>query len=170
MDQLVIHLSINHATLPRIHIFLSHLQTGLLDMHVPPSQNNTLHSRSKTNPAVYDNDDHLHSPTVTRTGGRERRRSRYTAWNAIRSTLSSGSTKASSISEYPLRLQPEQGIELSTTIYTGDGESTRSMLPQQGSHVPPLPSEGLPKDYQEGKDTLGGVRVQKEIKMAWDSA
>jgi hypothetical protein len=167
MDQIVVHLSINHATLPRIHTFLAHLQTGLLDMHVPPSQNNTQISKSRTNPTGHGDNDHLDSPTPTRSGGRERRRPKHTTWNAIRSTLSTKSSKASSISEYPLRLQPEHGIELSTTVYTGDGESTRSILPQNPSNVPPLPREGLPKEDQ---DKLGGVRVQKEIKMAYDSA
>lgn len=73
--------------------------------------------------------------------------------------------KADSISEHPLRLQPEQGIELSTTVYTGDADSTRSLGQHNHLGTTLIPSEGLSRE-----EAKGGVRVHKEIKMAYDRA
>lgn len=63
-------------------------------------------------------------------------------------------SKAPSISECPLRLQPELGIELSTTVHVGDGSSMHS----EGNKS---------RSYETLKD---GVRVKKEIRMAYDDA
>ncbi|KAF2185563.1 hypothetical protein K469DRAFT_632088, partial [Zopfia rhizophila CBS 207.26] len=52
LDQVVVHLSINHATLPRVHGFLSNLQTGLLVTRLTatevPNTNSKGSKRSRT--------------------------------------------------------------------------------------------------------------------------
>ena len=174
MDQIVIHLSVNHATLPRIQIFLSNLQSGFLTMTIPVNDSTFNSKYSESHPTA-DNGDNS-SPKTSRTGqrksnGRERRWSKMKNWSPLHTLVNkTTSSKAPSISEHPLRLLPEQGIELSTTVYTGDNESTRSNIPQNVSHNPTLPKTGLGKEYGEGKDNLGGVRVQKEIEMAFNEA
>lgn len=165
MDQIVVHLSINHATLPRIQIFLANLQTATIGLQMPVDRiSSTMGSKTPKSKSTQDDDEH---PTITsRDRSKSKGRWRYKSWHAIKDTISTKSTtKAPSISEHPLRLQPEQGIELSTTVYTGDGESTRSNGQQQSYGPATLPNEGLARD-----ETRGGVRVHKEIKMAYDRA
>lgn len=71
-------------------------------------------------------------------------------------------SKTPSISEHPLRLEPESGIEMSTTICAGDGESKQSD-DNGGRQDPPgpakLPSERLTKDR---------LRIHKEFKIAYN--
>ncbi|KAH8711967.1 hypothetical protein GQ44DRAFT_714188 [Phaeosphaeriaceae sp. PMI808] len=128
LDQVVVHLSINHATLPRVHIFLSNLQTGLLVTRLTTSAVNT---NSKGSKHSRDAD-----ASLPLSGTDERGRSSHWKWRQ----KSDGSfskrklmkllkldhddtTKEGSISESPLRLQLEQEFELSTTIYTDDDSS-----------------------------------------------
>jgi hypothetical protein len=141
MDQIVIHLSINHATLPRIQIFLSNLQTGLLDMHVPVT-----YRRSRD----------LQQPDRAKPRQDHKLRSGYGYWSSWRTRLSSmTSSKAPSISEHPLRLQPELGIELQTTVQAEVRESRESSdNALRGSEI----------------SRIDGVRVKKEVRMAYNTA
>ncbi|PVH99995.1 hypothetical protein DM02DRAFT_655868 [Periconia macrospinosa] len=145
LDQVVVHLSINHTTLPRIHVFFSNLQTGLLVTQVTARGEN---SRSKGSKQTD-----------------EQERSSGWKWsNKSRGSLSkskmikmlridrSERRKEGSISESPLRLQPEQGIELSTTIYaercstsSASGKNEDREMWNQESTSSGLPSTTLPK-------------------------
>ncbi|KAF2107072.1 hypothetical protein BDV96DRAFT_606870 [Lophiotrema nucula] len=140
LDLIVMHLSINHATLPRVHVFLSNLQTGLLVTRLTTNAISTNSKGSKRSPDADDScetaaDGRANSSRWkrwkrSRSGSYERpapARSRSSrVLNLLKSIDRSNDTqKEGSISESPLRLQPEHGIELSTQIYA-DADSTAS--------------------------------------------
>lgn len=139
LDQVVVHLSINQATLPRIHVFLSNLQTGLLVTQLTAGPANPRKSKSKHSDPNDPNDPNDDSLQLSGTSEQERSTSRWRWSSKPEGSLSrrkskmlkmlqfdrSDNDKEGSISESPLRLQPEQGIEMSTTIYA-DGRSTNS--------------------------------------------
>lgn len=134
LDQVIVHLSINHATLPRVHVFLSNLQTGLLVTQLTTAAPTATRSKgSKRSGDAGDADDAV---PLSGTGTRDRSArwkphgslSRRKVLRMLNLDRSGGgdAAKEGSISESPLRLQPEQGIELSTTIYADCGGSTGS--------------------------------------------
>lgn len=104
------------------------------------------------------------------------------ARSKVMDMLKSGDrTKEGSISESPLRLQPEQGIELSTTIYA-DGDSTSSAGgktdgreewgPQgssKGGSINTLPMEYLSRSESERPLRAGTqdlmINVHKTVKI-----
>lgn len=132
MDLVVMHLSLNHATLPRVHVFLSNLQTGLLVTRLTTSAVNSNSKGSKRSPDADESlplsgtDEREHSSRWKWRSGPKSNgsRSRGRVLKLLRSNHSDNN-KEGSISESPLRLQPEHGIELSTQIYA-DGDSTAS--------------------------------------------
>jgi hypothetical protein len=146
MDQIVVHLSINHATLPRIQNFLANLQLGPISVHVPASSHSD--EQSKHQSAVHKLDPT--SPTSQR------------AWNAICNHFT-GTVSVPSISEQPLRYQQERGgIELSTIVYSDKGEQLEQRNAENGrSEATSLSDEGLSRERSSGQ--RGRVRVQKDI-------
>jgi hypothetical protein len=124
VDQLVVHLSINQATVPRVHVFLGSLQTGLLMTRITANQ--TSHSkRSGNNGNGFSNSN---SSTFKKAiwSSSNSSKLRSSLANIFTPKRSNTQQKASSISENPLNLHPDQGIELSTSIYAGDQESRAS--------------------------------------------
>jgi hypothetical protein len=141
MDQFVIHLSINHATLPRIQIFLSNLQTGLLDMQIPTVYRPSRFSKRSQPDRTKSNQDSTLQSHHTRLSW---------CWPQM---LGMTSSKASSISEHPLQLRPELDIELSTVVHADNGG--------------PLRNDDIRRGY--GTSTREGVIV-KEVRVAYNEA
>jgi hypothetical protein len=122
LDQVIVHLSINHATLPRVHVFLSNLQTGLL---VTRLATNAVNRNSKGSKRSRDADASL----PLNGSGERRRRSQWNWSQKPDRSVSKGKVmkllepdhneiiKEGSISESTLRLQGDQDFELVTTIY-----------------------------------------------------
>lgn len=115
MDQIVVHLSIGHATLPRIQTFLSHLQIGGMSTNMSSGQGGTQTTAQGRGSAAKATQDYLRRSKVGRTSEK--------AWSLLCSRLTGSLKRSSSISEQPLRhRQQQQGIELSTIVYSGDDE------------------------------------------------
>lgn len=115
MDQIVVHLSIGHATLPRIQTFLSHLQIGGMSTNMSSGQGGTQTTAQGRGSAAKATQDYLRRSKVGRTSEK--------AWSSLCSRLTGSLKRSSSISEQPLRhRQQQQGIELSTIVYSGDDE------------------------------------------------
>lgn len=166
MDQITVHLSINHATLPRIHTFLSHLQIGAMSIQIPATQGDTT--------AV--------APESSVTARKERAQQRATTqpnesqpkrdgkvrilgkiWNAVHDIVVGRLNRASSISEHPLKHYEE--IELSTTIFAGKSEPVAWIVESNRSVPILLSSEALIRE--DTTHPLGGVRVQKDIRVSY---
>ncbi|KAF2257797.1 hypothetical protein CC78DRAFT_549644 [Lojkania enalia] len=176
-DQVAVHLSINHATLPRVHVFLGNLQTGLLVTRITTSAVNT---GSKGSKPSRDADE-----TLVLSGTDDKERSSRWKWrfttSGSRSTSRmmklilksdrSDTNEEASLSESPLRLQPEQGIELSTTIYA-DGDSTASAKGRDDSRYElnrqTISTRGsitaLPNEYMSRHSNIT-INVHKTVEM-----
>lgn len=122
MDQVILHLSLNHATLPRIHVFLSGLQTGLLVPRLTLADNVDVYTSPGTNirrTAQVSQDD-------MQSGSRQPRSGFFSAFkpNTARHSVSLNDDAHGSKTQ--LKLHPEQGTEMSTFVTVGDGDSTSS--------------------------------------------
>lgn len=155
MDQIVVHLSINHATLPRIQTFLSHLQIGGMSTHMGASRGGIRTTSKGRSSAAKTTQDDL---KVGRTSDK--------AWNSLCNRFTGSVNRTPSISEEPLRHQ--HGIELSTIVYSGKDDATHRNMEQSRSAATSLSSsrEGLTREDIAG--SLGGVRVQKEFHVVYD--
>jgi len=155
MDQIVVHLSINHATLPRIQTFLSHLQLGGMSTNMGAGRSGIRTTSKGRSSAAKTTQDVL---KVGRTSDK--------AWNSLCNRLTGSLNRTPSISEEPLRQQ--QGIELSTIVYSGNGEAKHRHVEQSRSAATSLSSsrEGMTREDITG--SLGGVRVQKEFHVVYD--
>ncbi|KAF2750889.1 hypothetical protein M011DRAFT_464696 [Sporormia fimetaria CBS 119925] len=118
MDQVVVHLSLNHASLPRVHTFLRNLQTGMAVSRVTGgggdmSKVGTAQPSGSRRPLQ-----------VVETG----RSGRSGFFNALRSqpAHSVSENQDAHSSETHLRLEPEHGTEMSTFVTVGDNDSTSS--------------------------------------------
>jgi hypothetical protein len=163
MDQIVVHLSINHATLPRIQTFLSHLQIGGMSTHMGASRSGTRTTSKGRSSAAKASQNHLNGNKVGRTSDK--------AWNSLCNRLTRSLNRTPSISEQPLRQQQQQqqqqqGIELSTIVYSGKGEVEQRNVEQGQSAATSLSSEGLIREESTGR--LGGVRVQRDFHVGYD--
>jgi hypothetical protein len=140
MDQLVVHLSITHATLPRIQTFLANLQIGGISLPVEATSHLSKTAQSSSN----------------------------SAWTAFRAHLTPNpprtSTSNTSTSELPLR--ERENIELSTIVYTGKGEVEQKNAEHGRSGATSLSSEGLDRDGNAGKKR--GVMVQRDVSVTYD--
>lgn len=120
MDQAVVHVSLNHATLPRVHAFLANLQTGLLASRLTKDNNVTIGSYGTGL-------NYGSAKTMNETQGSKVGKSGF-----FRSMRQNGPRQSVSMhvdahdSETQLRLQPDHGNELSTFVTVGDAESTSS--------------------------------------------
>jgi hypothetical protein len=115
MDQIVVHLSIGHATLPRIQTFLSHLQIGGISTNMSSGQSGTRTTAQGRVSAAKATQDYLRRSKVGQTSEK--------AWNSLCSRLTGSLKRSPSISEQPLRYrQQQQGIELSTIVCSGEDE------------------------------------------------
>lgn len=157
MDQIVVHLSINHATLPRIQTFLSHLQIGGMSTHMGASRSGTRTTSKGRNSAAKISQNHLNGNKVERTSDK--------AWNSLCNCLTRSLNRTPSISEQPLR-QQQQGIELSTIVYSGKGGAEQRNVEQGRSAATSLSSEGLTREESTGR--LRGVRVQRDFYVVYD--
>jgi hypothetical protein len=157
MDQVVVHLSINHATLPRIQNFLSNLQLGPLRLDVSGSQSGMQTATTRSG-----------QPSKRKSTGHQAEPTSHRAWNALCNHLTGTVSRTSSISEQPLRHEREQGIELSTIVYTGKGGLEQRNAEHGRSAATSLSSDGL--DRLGNRDQQGGVRVQKDISVTYDRA
>jgi hypothetical protein len=155
MDQVVVHLSINHATLPRIQNFLSNLQIGPISVHMPASQSGMQTATARSD-----------QPKERRSTGDKVEPTSHRAWNALRSHLTGTVSRKSSISEQPLRHEEDQGIELSTIVYTGKGGLEQRNGEHGRSAATSLSSDGL--DRRGTRDQQGGVRVQKDVSVTYE--
>jgi hypothetical protein len=155
MDQIVVHLSINHATLPRIQTFLSHLQISSMSTHMGGART-TSKERSGTA-----------KTTRKQLNGKKVERTSNKAWNPLSNCLTGSLNRTPSISEQPLRRpQQQQGIELSTIVCSGKGEVEQRYVEHGRSAATSLSSEGLTREG--GTGWLGGVRVQREFHVVYD--
>jgi hypothetical protein len=156
MDQIVIHLSINYATLPRIQTFFSHLQVSHMGIQITAAYPLSI-ERSNTAPLK----DHIqqHHTTTHRaqnhSNAHEARRSSYKAWNTLCTGLAGSLNRTPSISEQPLT---EQGIELSTTVFPGKGETgQRREWEEHGrSTATSLSNEAMGSEVSTGQLAGGG--------------
>jgi hypothetical protein len=158
MDQIVVHLSINHATLPRIQTFLSHLQIGGMSTHMGASRSGTRTTSKGRSSAAKTSQNHLNGNKVGRTSDK--------AWNSLCNRLTGSLNRTPSISEQPLRHQQQQGNELSTIVYSGKGKAEQRNVEQGRSAATSLSSEGLTREESTGR--LGGVRVQRDFHVVYD--
>jgi len=122
IDQVVVHLSINQATLPRVHVFLGNLQTGLLTTRIT-AKDRPKGTKGSRGP-YSGNSSGLHSfkkaISSKNAASSSKPHSNSMLSGLFSSKRSSGyNRKPGSISENPLNLHPENGIELSTSIYAG---------------------------------------------------
>ena len=107
MDQFVIYLSINHATLSHFRNILSSLHMGSMSTHMGASRSPTCKGRSS---AAQAGQNHLNESKVDRP-----------SWKIL---CNRSTERSASISEQPLWSQEQQqGIELSTITYSGKGEA-----------------------------------------------
>jgi hypothetical protein len=158
MDQIVVHLSINHATLPRIQNFLSHLQNGGMSFHMDATRSGLGPMSKRRSSAIQTGQSHSHGRAVEQASNN--------TWNSLRSRLTGSINRTPSISEQPLRFQPQTGIELSTIVYSGMGQLDQINLEQGRSAATSLSSEGLAREERAGG--LGGVKVQTDVHMVYD--
>jgi hypothetical protein len=140
MDQLVVHLSITHSTLPRIQTFLANLQIGGISLPVEATSHVSKTAQPTSN----------------------------SAWTAFRVHLTSNPprTSTSNISTSELPLRERENIELSTIVYTGKGEFEQRNTKHSRSGATSLSSEGLDRDRNTRNQ--GGVRVQKDVSVTYD--
>jgi hypothetical protein len=155
MDQIVVHLSINHATLPRIQNFLSHLQIGPMSLHMTKTQNTAPTSRVRNT-----------QPDKSQTNGHKAEPTTYKALNSLYNRLTGTISRSSSISEQPLRYRQERGIELSTIVYAGKGELDQQNAQSGRSAATSLSSDDL--NREESSDQGRGVRMQKDISVTYN--
>lgn len=121
MDQVIIHLSLNHATLPRVHHFLGSLQTGLLVPRLIAGDNVKLSSYgSGLKYGSGKTEDGIQSGSKTGRSGFFRSMKQ----NGPRQSVSMHAEAHDSKTQ--LRLQPDHGNEMSTFVTAGDTESTSS--------------------------------------------
>jgi hypothetical protein len=155
MDQIVVYLSINHATLPRIQTFLFYLQIGSMSTHMGGART-TLKEKSSTAKTTRKQ---LNEKKVGRTSNK--------AWDPLSNCLTGSLNRIPSISEQPLRRpQQQQGIELLTIVCSRKGEVEQRYAEHGRSAAPLLSSGGL--TGEEGAEWLGGVRAQREFYVVYD--
>jgi hypothetical protein len=143
MDQIVVHLSINHATLPRIQSFLSHLQIDSLGSRVTVAQSDSNRDRTKNSAATY----------------------RRFSKSAFCTGINRGVNKAPSISEQPLRCQQHEDVELSTLVDARKNVFTGGKMHHARSAATSLSNKGADR---ESKCQSEGVRVQKDIYITYN--
>lgn len=124
MDQIVVHLSINHTTLPDIHNVLSSLHTGGMSTHMGASRGPTCEARDK---AIKVGQDHLNEDKVDEPSDK--------AWKFWYNGVA---WKMASISEERLW---QQDIELSTITRPGKGEVEQGNVEQGRTAATSLLSE-----------------------------
>ncbi|USP78385.1 hypothetical protein yc1106_05659 [Curvularia clavata] len=162
MDQIVVHLSINHATLPRIQNFLSHLQVGPLIPETTVAQSASDRSKggSRSNNSKYaklsQNDANKSGPNIGRQLSHR--------WSTLYAGLNKGLGKEPSISEQPLRSERHEEIELSTMVYVGEDVHREGKVHRGQSAAISLSSDGANQDTA----TLGVVRVRKDIQVTYE--
>lgn len=117
MDQVVAHLSLNHASLPRVHLFLRNLQTGMgasiITTNDPTGMLSNSYSQRLSNTKALD------VRTTQRPGFS----------NMFRSTSGREPVSMNNdghCSEDELRLKPAYVTEMTTFVTGGDGDSTSS--------------------------------------------
>lgn len=164
MDQIVVHLSINHATLPRIQSFLSHLQVGPLIPETTVAQSASDRSKgrngtgSRSNHSKYAK---LSQNDVNKSGSRQSSH----VWSALYAGFNKGLGRAPSISEQPLRAERHDAIELSTMVHTGEDVHKEGKVHRVQSAAISLSSDSA---NQENTTPLGGVRVRKDIQITYE--
>ena len=163
MDQIIVHSSINHATLPRIKAFLSHLQIGPMSVRITAVQ--TYRSIS--------NEQQARQTTVVQPNGSKQNeaafgRPSYQVWRALTNILWGRLSRAPSISEQPLKHPHELGIELSTTVWAGNSALSRSDGDDGQPAAAPLPSEVLNRG--ENSARFWGVTVRSDIDVTYELA
>jgi hypothetical protein len=155
MDQIVIHLSINHATLPRIQTFLSHLQVDHMGIQMTAAYTNTPLSGERSNTAPFKDHPRQHA-TAHQSNAHETRRTSYKGWNTLCTSLVGSLNRTPSISEQPLT---EQSIELSSTGFTRKGETAQKREWEHGrSAATSLSNEGV----SSGDDSTGRLASGRE--------
>ncbi|KAF2847929.1 hypothetical protein T440DRAFT_520366 [Plenodomus tracheiphilus IPT5] len=170
MDQIVVHLSINHATLPRIQNFLSHLQMGPINIFTV--RGDTSASRAKVDAAA--GQVQAQQRAAAHTNESQSSSSRqgkpfYKAFSALYSSLAGPLRRASSISEQPLKEQPGQGIELQPrAVYTGKNNMEESNARNSQSAATSFSSDVSDRD--DSTTQIGVVRVQHEIRLTYEKA
>lgn len=125
VDQIVVHVSLSHAALPRAYVFLESLQTGLLATRLTVGGNlssNQYNTKLKSNDECQSQI--LNSSKATRPG--------IFSFRSKTNRNSLGMMEDAHSSRTQLRLQPEHGTELSTFITAGDGDSTSSAGQSKG--------------------------------------
>lgn len=156
MDQIVVHLSINHATLPRIQTFLSHLQIGSSSSKATGAHSSSNRGKTQSSSVAY----------VTHTSGSKIGQQSTKMLNVVCKKFKVGLAKAPSISEQPLRYEQQEDIELSTMVHAG-----KSALREGGAHEGPSATALISSEVvheEEGSSQVDGVRVQKDIYIAYD--
>lgn len=177
-DQCIVHLSLNHATLPRIHVFLRNLQTGLLVTRITTGNVNS-HSKSSKPKSGEENDDSI--PLSTTSHG-SHQKGKHGFKNPFRSKGSRHSVslcRDAHSSKTELRLQPDQGNELSTFVSTGaDNDSTSSGQDGRGRRKSKGRQDGAWGLYSHGDEIFEGengpqhprIKVQKTLEIKTEVA
>lgn len=163
MDQIVVHLSINHATFPRIQSFLSHLQIGPVVPGNTVTQSGSDRSKAKLGTGSRSNGSRYaklsQKDTNNKSGVHVGKPSTH-IWSTLYVGLNNGPTKVPSISEQPLRCEQQEEIELSTIAHTGE------VVVKEGT-AHGVPSAAVPSlskcANQETTEQLDGVRVRKNV-------
>lgn len=168
MDQIVVHLSINHATLPRIQSFLAHLQVGPLIPEAAVAQSASDRSKGRSDTGSRCNHSKyamLSQKDVNSKSESNPGRPSSHVWSALCAGLNKGFAKAPSISEQPLRGERHEDIELSTMIHAGEDISKEGKVHGVQSAAISLSSDG---GNQDRINSRGGVRVRKDIQITYE--
>lgn len=130
MDQVVVHLSLNHASLPRVHVFLRDLQTGLAVSRIAAGDLNMgTKGFEKDSSKRYLNSSDKRSSTGVTALDTTTKSGRFGFFNPLKSKTGSHAVsehKDPHSSQTHLQLQPDMGTEMSTFVSGGDGNSTSS--------------------------------------------
>ena len=101
MDQIVVHLSLNHATFPRIQNFLSNLQIGYTTMHGSTAQSHIPAPKTHSNTALPKDrsPEQMCAPEDGRQPNEDSmKRLLCTAWNNLYNHLTGGPNRTPNIS------------------------------------------------------------------------
>lgn len=138
MDQIVVHLSICHATLPRIQTFLSHLQIGGMSTNMGSGQGGTRMIQGRSS-AARSTRDYVRRSRLGQTSEK--------AWSSLCDRVTGSLKRSPSISEQPLRhRQQQQGLELPTIVYPGEDECEERNVELGRSLAVSLASKSLARD------------------------
>jgi hypothetical protein len=169
MDQIVVHLSTNHATLPRLQIFLSQLQIGPMSIQAPVLKGDASTSRFWHNVATHTNQlpqegtSQLSRKQPNRTGIGQ---VLHNACNAVCNSLTLPLKRAHSISEEPLQCQ--QDIELRpTTVCVRERACAQKTSQNNLSPAASLPSDS--SNGEDGTNAIEGVRVTHEFSVSYNN-